>query len=57
MEEREGFFRTIWSILTETAGTRGPGLVVVPNEIERPPVNDKKNGDESTQQLKTPKPN
>ena len=36
MEEREGFFRTLFKGLTETAGRVGPTLVVVPNEIERP---------------------
>jgi len=37
VEEREGFFRSLFKGLTETAGAIGPGLAVAPNEIERAP--------------------
>ena len=50
MEEREGFFRTLFKGLTETAGSVGPTLVVVPNEIERPSEKASSNAEEDGEQ-------
>jgi hypothetical protein len=59
MEEREGFWKSIWKGFTEPGLGYGPPPVVVPNEIVRPtektPAGSEA-GEEPAAQTDTPKP-